>query len=379
MTRPVDGLIRMGARRFNADTSTENGMTMAHILSFFPVIAMAAQSESEIKIGERLPEFRGEFHSEAPDLDALKARLAAESGKAIKVSVDAPQSTYDRNYARTQEIQQRSRSGKVVVRRDERAEEMTRQGRLRYYLNRNTLHDTVLKDWNIFTHELRTRSGKHRHQGGLVIYVIEGKGYTVVEGQRQESLHVVGREPDHVVQAPDARVQVLLRPDRDLPTEQMVLQVSRCGAQQRRQLRKSFREVLPPGGVLRIPEPDLRIRGVGHVQGGAVRPHRPRRHAAHDERNRLRSDGQRLVLGKRFETLESAEVYADYLAVKCSLEIKDQVLIVHDEQAPVAVLEVVEVDAAAARGHRRSARADPASHPACRPTANAEPSLSPIP
>lgn len=135
---------------------------------------------------EAAPEFRGEFRSEAPDLDALKARLDAESGKAIKVSVDAPQSTYDRNYARTQEIQQRSRSGKIVVRRDERAEEMTRQGRLRYYLNRNTLHDTVLKDWNIFTHELRTRSGKHRHQGGLVIYVIEGKGYTVVEGQRQD-------------------------------------------------------------------------------------------------------------------------------------------------------------------------------------------------
>jgi hypothetical protein len=36
-------------------------MTMAHILSFFPVIAMAAQSASEIKIGERLPELRGEF------------------------------------------------------------------------------------------------------------------------------------------------------------------------------------------------------------------------------------------------------------------------------------------------------------------------------
>jgi quercetin dioxygenase-like cupin family protein len=135
---------------------------------------------------EAAPEFRGEFRSEAPELEALKARLNAESGKAIKVSVDAPQSTYDRNYARTQEIQQRSRSAKIVVRRDERAEEMTRQGRLRYYLNRNTLHDTVLKDWNIFTHELRTRSGKHRHQGGLVIYVIEGKGYTVVEGQRQD-------------------------------------------------------------------------------------------------------------------------------------------------------------------------------------------------
>jgi quercetin dioxygenase-like cupin family protein len=135
---------------------------------------------------EAAPEFTGQFESEGPELAALRAKLQAESSKAIEVKVDAPQSTYDRNYARTQEIQQRSRTAKIVVRRGDRQEEMTRQGRLRYYLNRTTLHDTVLKDWNVFTHELRTRSGKHRHQGGLVIYVIEGKGYTIVEGQRQD-------------------------------------------------------------------------------------------------------------------------------------------------------------------------------------------------
>ncbi|HEY1267761.1 MAG TPA: cupin domain-containing protein [Candidatus Binatia bacterium] len=133
---------------------------------------------------EAAPQFSGAFESEADDLAALRARLVAESGKALEVKVDAPQTTYDRNYARTQEIQQRSRTGKVVVRRADRKEEMTRQGRLRYYLNRTVLHDTVLKDWNVFTHELRTRSGKHRHQGGLVLYVIEGKGYTICDGQR---------------------------------------------------------------------------------------------------------------------------------------------------------------------------------------------------
>lgn len=135
---------------------------------------------------EAAPEFSGEFRSEEPELEALRGRIAAESGGFIKATMDAPQSTYDRNYARTHEIQQRSRTAKIVVRPGDRPEELTRQGRLRYYLNRNTLQDTVLKDWNIFTHELRTRSGKHRHQGGLVIYVIEGKGYTIVEGQRQD-------------------------------------------------------------------------------------------------------------------------------------------------------------------------------------------------
>lgn len=133
---------------------------------------------------EAAPEFKGEFRSELSELDALRAKINAGADKAIRVEVDTPQSTYDRNYARTHEIQRRSRTAKVVVKHNDRPEEMTRQGRLRYYLNRTTLHDTVLKDWNVFTHELRTRSGKHRHQGGLAIFVIEGRGYTVVEGQR---------------------------------------------------------------------------------------------------------------------------------------------------------------------------------------------------
>ena len=36
----------------------------------------------------------------------------------------------------------------------------------------------------MFKHEVRTKSGKHRHQGGLVIYVLEGKGYSVVDDER---------------------------------------------------------------------------------------------------------------------------------------------------------------------------------------------------
>src|SRR5712692_238575 len=72
---------------------------------------------------EAAPEFRGEFRSELSDLEALRALLKADSGKAIKVEADSQQTTYDRNYARTREIQERSRSGKVVVHRSDRPEE----------------------------------------------------------------------------------------------------------------------------------------------------------------------------------------------------------------------------------------------------------------
>jgi gentisate 1,2-dioxygenase len=33
-------------------------------------------------------------------------------------------------------------------------------------------------------HEIHTKSGRHKHQGGLVIYVLEGVGYSVVDGER---------------------------------------------------------------------------------------------------------------------------------------------------------------------------------------------------
>jgi quercetin dioxygenase-like cupin family protein len=79
---------------------------------------------------------------------------------------------------------ERQMTGRIVVKLDETKQELMRQGRLRYYLNSRSVTDTPLQGWNVFTHEIRTISGRHRHQGGLVIYVIDGKGYSVVDGER---------------------------------------------------------------------------------------------------------------------------------------------------------------------------------------------------
>jgi mannose-6-phosphate isomerase-like protein (cupin superfamily) len=76
-------------------------------------------------------------------------------------------------------------TGRIVVRLKETKQELMRQGHLRFYLDAGrTIVDTPLQDWAVFTHEVRSVSGKHRHQGGLVIYVIDGKGYSVIDGER---------------------------------------------------------------------------------------------------------------------------------------------------------------------------------------------------
>jgi quercetin dioxygenase-like cupin family protein len=79
---------------------------------------------------------------------------------------------------------ERQMMGRIVVKLEDCKQELSRQGRLRFYLDPYIDDNTPLKNWTVFTHEIRTVSGKHRHQGGLIIYVIDGKGYSVVDGER---------------------------------------------------------------------------------------------------------------------------------------------------------------------------------------------------
>lgn len=93
---------------------------------------------------------------------------------------------YETEMAFQKSLHERSMNGQVLVRGRDLPQQKTRQGLLRYYLRRSGETETALKDWVVFVHEIYTHSGKHRHQGGLVIYVLDGMGYTVVDGVRYD-------------------------------------------------------------------------------------------------------------------------------------------------------------------------------------------------
>jgi uncharacterized RmlC-like cupin family protein len=84
----------------------------------------------------------------------------------------------------------RSWTGEVVVRGKGNPFIQDRQGLVRHYLLpwRYTGEPvkTALDDWIVFVQQVQVHSGKHRHQGGLVIYVLEGEGHSVVDGERLE-------------------------------------------------------------------------------------------------------------------------------------------------------------------------------------------------
>jgi quercetin dioxygenase-like cupin family protein len=93
---------------------------------------------------------------------------------------------YEVNQRSRKAIIERNRVGPVVITPADREVFLSRQGRLQFFLNPFVYKDTPNQQWIVFKHDIRTKSGKHRHQGGLVIYVIEGKGYSVVDDERKD-------------------------------------------------------------------------------------------------------------------------------------------------------------------------------------------------
>ena len=91
---------------------------------------------------------------------------------------------YERVMRYRKELKERNLNGPVVLRADDRPYFQARQGKLRFFLDPVSFKDTPLQHWRVFTHEIRTKSGRHVHQGGLVIYVVSGVGYSVVDGER---------------------------------------------------------------------------------------------------------------------------------------------------------------------------------------------------
>ncbi|MDP2726749.1 MAG: cupin domain-containing protein, partial [Dehalococcoidia bacterium] len=94
-------------------------------------------------------------------------------------------SDYEDMYALYAERRDQANTGKVVIKGSERPWHQGRQGLLKYFLSHST-KDVAVTNWTFFIHDIRSHSGRHRHQGGLAIYVIEGRGWTTVDGVRYD-------------------------------------------------------------------------------------------------------------------------------------------------------------------------------------------------
>lgn len=69
-----------------------------------------------------------------------------------------------------------------VIHDSDREWKLYRQGYVKIFLLPAAFPDTMLQQWWVFIHDVKS-SGKHRHQGGLVLFVLEGAGASEVDGE----------------------------------------------------------------------------------------------------------------------------------------------------------------------------------------------------
>lgn len=82
----------------------------------------------------------------------------------------------------------RAATGRIVIHARDRLWDLNKQAKTKRYLSplEPELQDTATREWEIFSQLIPDRSGKHRHQGGLVIFVLDGSGHTIVDGIRHD-------------------------------------------------------------------------------------------------------------------------------------------------------------------------------------------------
>lgn len=104
------------------------------------------------------------------------------------------------------EQREQTRGALQVVRGDELPQEINSQGLMRWYLH-PAIKDTVLSTFMFFEQEIPpgSRTGRVRFQGGQVLIILEGRGYTMLDGvkhawEKDDVVNLPIRGPGIVVQ-----------------------------------------------------------------------------------------------------------------------------------------------------------------------------------
>jgi hypothetical protein len=78
--------------------------------------------------------------------------------------------------------EERARTGKVVIKPSDREWFEDRMGAGCLYHLDFSYEDSTASDWWVLSHDIKGVSGKHRHQGGIALFVLDGRGKTYLDG-----------------------------------------------------------------------------------------------------------------------------------------------------------------------------------------------------
>jgi mannose-6-phosphate isomerase-like protein (cupin superfamily) len=106
----------------------------------------------------------------------------AEKVRTRAREAEPAENLYDQSFRMINEEMRKRAQGQVVIKGKDRPFQQTRQALLKYLLHPNDWDKVAVPDWKAFINHIKVHSGRHTHQVVLVLYVLEGKGYTVVDG-----------------------------------------------------------------------------------------------------------------------------------------------------------------------------------------------------
>lgn len=81
------------------------------------------------------------------------------------------------------ERRKKNREGRVHIRYADSEWQMAKMGKTLFYAH-PLMQGHAIRDWCVFLHEIRGKAGRHTHQGGVLIYILKGAGYSTVDGER---------------------------------------------------------------------------------------------------------------------------------------------------------------------------------------------------
>ncbi len=109
---------------------------------------------------------------------------------------------YEEAFRKLNEAMQFRAKGKVIIKGKEQPFQQGRQGLLKYLLHRRWWDSYGVPFWHLMINRIINHSGRHRHQGGAVLFVLGGKGYTTIDGKRfdweKDDLILLPVKPDGV-------------------------------------------------------------------------------------------------------------------------------------------------------------------------------------
>jgi gentisate 1,2-dioxygenase len=114
----------------------------------------------------------------------MENRMTERIGERIQERDPSGLNLYHTFYAALEERQRKAEDGVIVMKAAELPWQLSRQGKVKFYLYAVGREQSALRDWLIFANEIQVHTGSHVHQGGLGLYILRGKGYTIVNGER---------------------------------------------------------------------------------------------------------------------------------------------------------------------------------------------------